>query len=97
MLQSQAKVMNSIFFLFILKVIHCIVSGGLILLVLFHIGKSRGMIGIFGGYDSEQIFNIPSKMAFVKKLVVVLACLFLVSSLVLTKLSKTVNWVSVCQ
>jgi preprotein translocase subunit SecG len=82
-------------FLFVFKVVHYVVSGGLIILILFQTGKSRGMVGVFGGYGSDQVFSAPGKVIFVKKLIVVFACIFLINSLVLTKLSKKANWVSV--
>jgi preprotein translocase subunit SecG len=72
-----------------------VVSVGLIILILFQTGKSRGMVGVFGGYGSDQIFSAPGKVVFIKKLIVGLACTFLISSLVLAKLSKSANWVSV--
>ncbi|MDR0978063.1 MAG: preprotein translocase subunit SecG [Endomicrobium sp.] len=77
-----------------LKTIHYIVSGGLIFVVLLQTGKSGGMMGIFGG-GSEQIFNAPSGIAFIKKVTIVMACIFLFTSLMLTKVSTNMSMVSV--
>ncbi|GHT36379.1 hypothetical protein AGMMS49593_01050 [Endomicrobiia bacterium] len=53
------------------------------------------MIGIFGGGGSDQIFNAPSGMAFIKKLTIIMACMFLFTSLMLTKLSAHIGIMSV--
>jgi len=71
----------------VVQVIHYIVCAGLIIIVLLQAGKSGGMAGIFGGGGSDQIFNAPSGMAFIKKVTVVFACVFVVTSITLTKLS----------
>ncbi|GHT69998.1 hypothetical protein AGMMS49950_03950 [Endomicrobiia bacterium] len=53
------------------------------------------MVGIFGGGGSDQIFNAPSGMAFIKKLTIIMACVFLFTSLMLTKLSANIGIMSV--
>ena len=53
------------------------------------------MAGIFGGSGSDQIFNAPSGVAFIKKLTVVMACIFMFTSLVLTKVSTNMSMMSV--
>ncbi|MDR3253412.1 MAG: preprotein translocase subunit SecG [Endomicrobium sp.] len=80
---------------FVLKFVHYSVCAGLILIVLLQAGKSGGMAGIFGGGGSDQIFNAPSGVAFIKKLTIVMACVFLITSLMLTKLSTNVGLMSV--
>ena len=85
--------MNIIYFL--LQFVHYSVCIGLVLVVLLQAGKSGGMAGIFGGGGSDQIFNAPSGMAFIKKLTVTMACIFMFTSLVLTKVSTTMNMMSV--
>jgi len=80
---------------FILQVVHYLACAGLILIVLLQAGKSGGMAGIFGGGGSDQIFNAPSGMAFIKKLTVIMACVFMITSLTLTKLSTKMNMMSV--
>jgi preprotein translocase subunit SecG len=78
--------MNLVFFAF--KFMHYSVCIGLIFVVLLQAGKSGGMVGIFGSEgSSDQIFNVPSGMAFIKKLTIVMACIFLFTSLMLTRLS----------
>ncbi|MDR3195777.1 MAG: preprotein translocase subunit SecG [Endomicrobium sp.] len=85
--------MNLLFFAF--KFAHYSVCIGLIFVVLLQAGKSGGMAGIFGGGGSDQIFNAPSGMAFIKKLTIVMACVFLFTSLMLTKLSTNVSMMSI--
>jgi preprotein translocase subunit SecG len=85
--------MNLLFFT--LKFVHYSVCIGLILVVLLQAGKSGGMAGIFGGGGSDQIFNTPSGMAFIKKLTIVMACIFLFTSLLLTKLSTNIGMMSI--
>ncbi|MDR3048536.1 MAG: preprotein translocase subunit SecG [Elusimicrobiota bacterium] len=77
------------------KVIHYIVCAGLIVIVLLQAGKSGGMAGIFGGGGADQIFSAPSGKAFIKKVTIVMACLFLVTSLFLTKVSSRISLSSV--
>ncbi|AKL97486.1 preprotein translocase subunit SecG [Endomicrobium proavitum] len=77
------------------EIVHYIVCISLILIVLFQAGKSGGMAGIFGGGSSDQIFNAPSGMAFIKKVTVVMACVFVVTSITLTKLSTDNSFKSV--
>ncbi|MCL2798725.1 MAG: preprotein translocase subunit SecG [Endomicrobia bacterium] len=84
---------NTVFYL--LQFVHYTVCVGLILIVLLQAGKSGGMAGIFGGGSSDQIFNAPSGMAFIKKLTIVMACIFIFTSLVLTKLSTRMSFSSV--
>jgi preprotein translocase subunit SecG len=86
--------MNLLFFAF--KFVHYSVCIGLIFIVLLQAGKSGGMGGIFGGGGgSDQIFNAPSGMAFIKKLTVLMACIFLFTSLMLTKFSTNMRMMSV--
>jgi preprotein translocase subunit SecG len=85
--------MNLLFFA--LKFVHYSVCIGLIFVVLPQAGKSGGMAGIFGGGGSDQIFNAPSGMAFIKKLTIVMACIFLFTSLLLTKLSTNMGMMSI--
>ncbi|MDR2616531.1 MAG: preprotein translocase subunit SecG [Endomicrobium sp.] len=84
---------NIIFFAF--KFVHYCMCIGLISVVLLQAGKSGGMAGVFGGGGSDQIFNAPSGVAFIKKLTVVMACIFLFTSLMLTKLSTNIGMMSV--
>ena len=82
-----------IFFAF--KFVHYCVCIGLISVVLLQAGKSGGMAGVFGGSGSDQIFNAPSGIAFIKKLTIVMSCIFLFTSLMLTKFSTNIGMMSV--
>ncbi|MDR0956951.1 MAG: preprotein translocase subunit SecG [Endomicrobium sp.] len=77
-----------------LKMIHYVVSCGLVFVILLQTGKSGGVMCIFGG-GSKQIFNGPSGIAFIKKLTIVMACIFLFTSLMLTKVSTNMSMMSV--
>jgi preprotein translocase subunit SecG len=85
--------MNFLFFAF--KFGHYLICIGLIFIVLLQTGKSGGIAGIFGGGGADQIFNAPSGMAFIKKLTIFMACIFLGTSLMLTKLSTNVSMMSI--
>jgi preprotein translocase subunit SecG len=84
---------NIIFFAF--KFVHYCVCVGLISVILLQAGKSGGIAGIFGGGGPDQIFNTPSGVAFIKKLTIVMACIFLFTSLMLTRLSTNIGMMSV--
>ena len=75
--------------------LHFIVCLALIAIVLLQAGKGGGMAGIFGGGGSDQIFSAPSGMAFIKKVTVVCAVLFMLTSLTLTLLSSRISMASV--
>jgi preprotein translocase subunit SecG len=68
----------------VVLVIHLIACLSLILIVLLQAGKGQGIAGLFGGGSSEQLFSAPSGMAFVKKITVIMAVLFVITSLSLT-------------
>ncbi|MBN1621209.1 MAG: preprotein translocase subunit SecG [Endomicrobiales bacterium] len=69
------------YFIVALHVIACL---GLILIVLLQAGKGGGIAGLFGGGGSDQLFSAPSGMAFIKKVTVVIAVVFMLTSLILT-------------
>jgi preprotein translocase subunit SecG len=75
--------------------LHFIVCIALIAIVLLQTGKGGGMAGIFGGGGSDQIFSAPSGMAFIKKVTVVCAVIFMLTSLTLTLLSSRISMASV--
>ncbi|MCL2334780.1 MAG: preprotein translocase subunit SecG [Endomicrobia bacterium] len=88
------NIINTVYFLF--QFVHYSVCLGLVIVVLLlQSGKSGGMAGIFGGGGSDQIFNAPSGMAFIKKLTVVMACIFIFTSVMLTKLSTRMSMMSI--
>ena len=75
--------------------LHFIVCITLIAIVLLQTGKGGGMAGIFGGGGSDQIFSAPSGMAFIKKVTVVCAVTFMLTSLTLTLMSSRISMSSV--
>ena len=74
---------------------HYVICITLVIVVLMQAGKSGGMAGIFGGGGSDQIFNAPSGMSFMRKFTITLACIFIVTSLLLTKISTNMGVMSV--
>ncbi len=68
----------------ILHVIACI---SLILIVLLQAGKSAGLSGLFGGGGGDNLFATPSGGAFLKKVTITMAAVFVLTSLALTVLS----------
>ncbi|MDR3113021.1 MAG: preprotein translocase subunit SecG [Endomicrobium sp.] len=87
------QTMNIIYALF--QAVHYFVCAGLIIVVLLQAGKSGGMAGIFGGGGSDQIFNAPSGMAFIKKLTIAMAVIFMITSVLLTRISTRMNMMSI--
>jgi preprotein translocase subunit SecG len=85
--------MNTIFS--VLQTVHYVVCASLILIVLLQAGKSGGIAGIFGGGGADQLFSAPSGKAFIKKVTVVVACTFILTSLLLTKISTKIATSSV--
>ncbi len=79
----------------LLLIIHTIVCIGLILIVLLQAGKGSGIAGLFGGGGSDQLFSAPSGMAFIKKLTVAMAVIFMITSLSLTMLTSRMGLRSV--
>jgi preprotein translocase subunit SecG len=86
---------NTIFF--ISKIIHYSVCIGLVLIVLLQTGKNGGMMGIFGSGESNKFFNAHSGEAFMKKSTTVMACIFLITSIMLTKISASIELISVTE
>ena len=80
---------------YLIITLHCIVCFALIVIVPLQAGKSGGMAGIFGGGGSDQIFSAPSGMAFIKKVTIGCAIVFMVTSLTLTLMSTRVSLKSV--
>lgn len=76
------------------KFVHYMTCGGLVLVILLQAAKTGGMGGVFGGGGSDQIFNAPSRMAFIKKMTIFMGCMFLFTSLMLTKFSPALSVVN---
>ena len=75
---------------YIIVTLHFIVCAALIVIVLLQAGKSGGMAGIFGGGGSDQIFSAPSGMAFIKKVTVGCAIVFMLSPLIFILASRSI-------
>jgi preprotein translocase subunit SecG len=75
----------------VFRFIHYTMCIGLVLVILLQTAKSGGIASIFGDSGSDQIFNAPLRMAFIKKVTVFMACIFLFTSLILTKLSPAAS------
>jgi preprotein translocase subunit SecG len=65
-------------------IIHLIACVSLILIVLLQTGKGSAITGLFGGGGADQLMSAPSGMAFIKKITVVMAVVFVFTSLILT-------------
>lgn len=79
----------------IILIFHVIACISLILIVLLQAGKGGGISGLFGGGGSDQLFNASSGMAFIKKVTVVMAVVFVLTSLSLTMFSSRMGMRSV--
>lgn len=75
--------------------IHAIACGGLVLIVLLQAGRGLSLGGLFGGGGSEAIFGGTGGNTFLKKVTVVLASLFMLTSLSLTIMKSRGTRVSV--
>lgn len=69
---------------YIILSIHIVACISLILIVLLQAGKGSGISGLFGGGGSDQLFSASSGMAFIKKITIVMAVVFMLTSLILT-------------
>ena len=72
----------------IILIIHIVVSIFLILIVLLQIGRGATLSGLFGGGSSEAFLGVPSGDVFLKRLTVVFAVVFMLTSLSLTIISS---------
>jgi preprotein translocase subunit SecG len=79
----------------IVLIVHLIACVSLILIVLLQAGKGGGISGLFGGGGSDQLFSAPTGMAFIKKVTVIMAVVFLLTSLSLTLISSRLGMKSV--
>lgn len=78
----------------ILSIIHVITAILLILIVLLQVGKSAGLESIFGG-GGERLFSLPSGTAFLRKVTITLAVIFILTSLVITSVINRAKMSSV--
>lgn len=71
----------------LILIIHILVCIFLILIVLLQVSKGAGLSGLFGGGGSEAIFGGMSGNIFLRKVTIVLAIVFMCTSLILTFIS----------
>jgi preprotein translocase subunit SecG len=81
----------------ILLTFHIVASIALILIVLLQSGKGGGIAGLFGGGGADQLMGAPSGLAFIKKVTVVAAVIFMLTSLTLTIVSNRMGVRSVTE
>ena len=72
----------------LILILHVTACVSLIMIVLLQAGKGGGIAGLFGGGGSDQLFSAPSGLAFIKKVTVAMAVVFMVTSLFLTIMSS---------
>lgn len=73
----------------LITIVHVLVCFGLIAIVLLQVGKGAGLANIFGG-GSSGLFT-PSSGGFMAKFTAVLAVMFLITSLYLSLVTRTVR------
>ncbi len=71
-------------------ILHIIISLLLIISILLQLGQMGGFGGIFGG-GVDQIFSTSSGSIFMKKVTIVLALLFVATTILLTIFSNRVG------
>ena len=70
-----------------ITIVHIIIAIALVIVVLFQNGKDAGLSGVIGGESSESFYGKnkgKSMNAILSKLTVILAALFIVTSVVLS-------------
>jgi preprotein translocase subunit SecG len=72
----------------VLLTIHVIICVLVVLIVLVQAGRSGGFSGLMGGGGGDAIFSASSQQSGLRRLTVVLAAMFMATSLFLTILSS---------
>lgn len=72
----------------LIYVVHIIICVLLVLSILLQLGQMGGLGGIFGGGGIDQIFSSSSGSMFLKKVTIVLAAMFVITTLGLTVFSS---------
>lgn len=75
----------------IIFILHIICSVLLIITILLQLGQMGGFGGIFGGGTADQIFSSSSGSMFLKKVTIIIALIFVVTTLGLTVFSYRPN------
>ena len=75
--------------------IHIVLSALLILIVLIQAGRSGGFSGLLGGGGGDALFTTSSQQSGLRKATIIIAGLFFMTSIFLTKLgaSRSINTV----
>jgi preprotein translocase subunit SecG len=81
----------------IILTIHVIVCLLVVLIVLIQAGRSSGFSGLMGGGGGDAIFSTSSQQSGLRKATVILAAVFMATSLFLTILSSRQSGQSVFQ
>jgi len=74
---------------FLITLLHIVVSVFLVLVVLLQTGKRADLAGAFGGGGSQTAFGARGAASFLSKMTTVAAVIFMVTSLALSILSST--------
>lgn len=72
----------------VILIIHVIICVLVVLIVLIQAGRSGGFSGIMGGGGGDALFSTSSQQSGLRKITVILAGLFMATSLFLTVLSS---------
>lgn len=72
----------------LLLTIHVIVCVLVVLVVLIQSGRSGGLSGLMGGGGGDALFSTSGQQSGLRKLTVILACVFMATSLFLTMLKS---------
>ncbi|MDR1928969.1 MAG: preprotein translocase subunit SecG [Endomicrobium sp.] len=75
-----------------LKFIHYSICFCLIFIILLQSSKDGGgIMGIFNSSIREKFLDYPSNISLIKKITAIIICMFLFTSLIITRLSTTLN------
>lgn len=81
----------------VILTVHTIVCVLLILVVLIQAGRSGGLSGLMGGGGGDALFSTASQQSGLRKMTVIMAIIFMSTSLMLTILSSRQSGQSVFQ
>jgi len=81
----------------IILIVHIVVAVLLILMVLLQVGKGASLSNLFGGGSSEAIFSGAGGDIFMKRVTIVLAIIFALTSLGLTMMTSKPGKKSIMQ
>ncbi len=72
----------------LIKIVHIVACFLLVLIILTQVGKGASLAGLFGGGSQEAIFSGAGGNVFLKRLTLVCAIIFAITSLSLTVISS---------